>query len=260
MSHSLRFYSSVFLRFLLAFSAPAQQPPEGPITTFKSSTNLVIINVFARDRSGAPVEGLRKEDFKLLEDGKPQTISVFEFQKLEDPAPAPPQPLALAPARIAEPPKPAEPKQPASIKPSKPGEVRYRDRRLIAFLFDFSSMPQPDQIRAQAAAQKFLNTQMSPADVVSVLTFSNSLKVEQDFTDDRDQLTKVIKGLRVGEGSALAGEADTADTDAGEDTQAAFTADETEFNIFNTDRKLSALETAAKMLGSLPERKALVYF
>src|SRR5207245_4041461 len=58
----------------------------------------------------------------------------------------------------------------------------------------------------------------------------------------------------------LAAEADTADTDSGEDTQAAFTADESEFNIFNTDRKRSALESAAKMLGALPERKALVYF
>src|SRR5205823_2590336 len=215
-----------------------------------------------RDKSGTPVEGLKKEDFKLLEDGKNQTIAVFEFQKLEDPTPiAPaPKPVPTLATRPAEAPKPAEPKLPASIKPSKPGEVRYRDRRLIAMLFDFSSMPQPDQIRAQAAAQKFLNTQMSPSDVVSILSFSNSLKVEQDFTDDRDQLAKVIKGLRVGEGSSLAGEADTADPDAGEDTQAAFTADETEFNIFNTDRKLSALESAAKMLGSLPERKALVYF
>src|SRR5208283_1455619 len=44
------------------------------------------------------------------------------------------------------------------------------------------------------------------------------------------------------------------------DTGAAFSADDSEFNIFNTDRQLSALETAAKMLGTLPEKKALVYF
>ena len=48
--------------------------------------------------------------------------------------------------------------------------------------------------------------------------------------------------------------------DSESDTGAAFTADDTEFNIFNTDRKLAALETAAQMLGSLPEKKALVYF
>src|SRR5712671_1571940 len=117
----------------LAFSAVAQQP-EAPMTTFKASSNLVIINVFVRDKSGTPVEGLKKEDFKLLEDGKGQNIAVFEFQKLEDPtpaapaAPAPPKPVPSFAARPAEAPKPAEPKVAASIKPSKPGEVRYRDR------------------------------------------------------------------------------------------------------------------------------------
>ncbi len=43
-------------------------------------------------------------------------------------------------------------------------------------------------------------------------------------------------------------------------TAAAFAADDTEFNIFNTDRKLSALEDAAKKLGAFPEKKALIYF
>src|SRR5882762_1743889 len=194
---------------LLAMSLMAQQATDESTVTFKSQSTLVVVTVFVRDKSGNPVEGLNKDDFKLLEDGKAQNISVFEFQKLEDAVPAlpPPEPAVVAAA------KPVEAKKPAAIRPSKPGEVRYRDRRLIALLFDFSSMPQPDQIRAQAAARKFLDTQMSPSDMVSILTFSNALKVEQDFTDDRDQLAKVIKGLRVGEGSALAGEADTADPD-----------------------------------------------
>src|SRR5262249_14796033 len=85
-------------------------------------------------------------------------------------------------------------------------------------------------------------------------------KVQQDFTGDKERLLDVIKSFSIGESSALAGEADTADSNTGEDTQSAFTADETEFNIFNTDRKLTALESAATLLSSLPDRKALVYF
>src|SRR5258706_609830 len=156
-----RFYSQVFFRFLLSFSAVAQQAPppsaaDDGITTFKSTSTLVVVSVFVRDKSGAVVEGLKKEDFKMLEDGKPQNISVFEFQKLED---ATPQTPALAPARTEEPPKPAEqpkPKAALAIAPSKPGEIKYRDRRLIAMLFDFSGMPQPDQLRAQDGALKYL--------------------------------------------------------------------------------------------------------
>ncbi len=45
-----------------------------------------------------------------------------------------------------------------------------------------------------------------------------------------------------------------------EDPNTLFVADMTEFNVFNTDRKLSALESAARHLSTLPEKKALVYF
>ncbi len=83
---------------------------------------------------------------------------------------------------------------------------------------------------------------------MAIMTFSSDLKVLQDFTDDRDALSKVIKGLTIGEGSDLAVDGSTG-ADNEEDTGAAFTADDTEFNIFNTDRKLAALESAARMLG-----------
>ncbi|MBI3474036.1 MAG: VWA domain-containing protein [Candidatus Solibacter usitatus] len=239
------------LPLLLLLSAAVAQQEKLP--TFKSSTNLVIVNVAVRDRAGKPIEGLKKEDFTLTENEKAQSISIFEFQRLTDPAEAP------AP-ETAPPPTPAAPRAaPAVIAPSKPGEIRYRDRRLLALFFDFSSMPLPDQIRAQKAAEKFLDEQMSPVDLVSILAFSNRLQVLQDFTADRAQLKEIVRGFRLGEGSALAEEADTGD-DTNPDTGAAFVADETEFNIFNTDRKLSALETAVRMLSSLPERKALVYF
>ena len=65
--------------------------------------------------------------------------------------------------------------------------------------------------------------------------------------------------LPIGELSELADAADTGHDD-GEDTGAAFVADETEFNIYNTDRKLAAIEEASKKLSALPEKKALIYF
>ena len=242
-----------FAFVLIACLAAAQQPTEIPV--FKSNTSLVIVNVSVRDKSGKPIEGLKKTDFMVTEDGKAQEISVFEFQRLEEtPAgePVPAQTVttgSTAPARKA-----------AAIVPSKPGEIRFRDRRLMVLFFDFASMPPSDQIRSQEAADKFLKKQMTPSDLVAVMVFGNTLQVVQDFTGDRDLLAAAIKSLRIGEATVFAQEADTGDTESGQDTGAAFTADESEFNIFNTDRKLAALESAARMLGSLPERKALVYF
>jgi VWFA-related protein len=115
-----------------------------------------------------------------------------------------------------------------------------------------------DQLRAQQAAIKFLNTQMTSSDVVAVMTYTTDLNVLQDFTSDRDQLIDVVrKKISIGENGMANGS--TGDDSEG-DTGAAYTQDDTEFNIFNTDRKLAALESAVKMLASLPEKKALVYF
>ena len=145
------------------------------------------------------------------------------------------------------------------IAPSRPGEVKYQDRRLLVMFFDMTSMPIQDQIRAQTSALKFIKSQMTPSDLMAIMTFSSDLKVLQDFTDDRDILNSTIKKLTVGEGSDLAVDGSTG-ADNESDNGDAFTADDTEFNIFNTDRKLAALESAARMLGSLSEKKALVYF
>jgi VWFA-related protein len=107
---------------------------------------------------------------------------------------------------------------------------------------------------------KFLAEQMTPSDMVSIMTLGATVQVVQDFTADRDRLTRVIKSFQIGQASELAIEADTGDPNSGEYTGAAFVADETEFNIFNTDRKLMGLESAVRMLAPLPEKKALVYF
>ncbi len=242
-----------FAFVLIACLAAAQQPTEIPV--FKSTTSLVIVNVSVRDKSGKPIEGLKKSDFTLTEDGKAQEISVFEFQRLEEAQAAEPEPVPSVAAGSATPAR-----KTTAIVPSKPGEIRYRDRRLMVLFFDFASMPPSDQIRSQEAADKFLRKQMTPSDLVAVMVFGNTLQVVQDFTGDRDLLGAAIKSLRIGEASVFSQEAETGDTESGQDTGAAFIADESEFNIFNTDRKLAALESAARMLGSLPERKALVYF
>jgi len=112
----------------------------------------------------------------------------------------------------------------------------------------------PEQLRAQEASLRFLDKQLTPSDMVAILLFTTAIQVKTDFTADRDVLSTIIKGLPIGEASDMAADADT-----GEDTGAAFVADETEFNIFNTDRKLAAIEEAVRKLAALPEKKALVY-
>jgi VWFA-related protein len=234
--------------------------------TFSETVQLVVIDVFAKDKNGNPIEGLKPEDFTVTEDGKPQKITTFQYQALqndpEPPAEEQPKSLSIRGPVLAEAKKPdagaaVKAVTANQITPAKAGEVKYKDRRLMVLFFDMTSMPINDQIRAQDSAAKFVKTQITSSDLVAIMTFSSDVKVVEDFTDDRDALLKDIKNLTVGEGQGFA---ITDQSDAAPDPGAAFTADDTEFNIFNTDRQLSALETAAKMLGTLPEKKALVYF
>ena len=272
----MRAIIATLLSGLLLLSAQPPQPQQAaqtppatkPVVKFGATTQLVVVDVSVKDKSGNPIKGLKPADFNITEDGKKQDIKIFTYQELEEaaaPEPVPAKPAAPAPApkTLEAPATTAAPvvKSVTSnqIAPSRPGEVKYKDRRLLVMFFDMTSMPIQDQIRAQTAAQKFLKTQMTPSDLMAIMTFSSDLKVLQDFTDDRDALSKIIKGLTIGEGSDLAADGSTG-ADNEEDTGAAYTADDTEFNIFNTDRKMVALESAARMLGALPEKKALVYF
>ncbi len=235
---------------------PAGTPPQNAAAgadtvTFKTSTQLVIETVGVKDKSGKPIEGLTAKDFNITEDGMPQTIAFFEYQKLPE---APADAILTTAAVPAAAPMPKLPR--TQIAPERPGDVRYRDRRLLALYFDMVSMPIPDQLRALEAAQKFIRTQMTPSDLVAVMMFDNgSVRVLQDFTEDRERLLSIIETMAVGEDENA-----TLTDDSSADTGAAFGQNDAEFNIFFTDRELSALQTAATMLGKLNEKKALIYF
>src|SRR5579871_758842 len=116
--------------------------------TFTAGTQLVVETVVVKDKAGKAIEGLTAQDFTVTEDGSPQAVKVFDFQK-----------FAEAPARAADAPLPARAAPFAKlnrtqIAPEPTGEFHYRDRRLLALYFDMTAMPVPDQIRALTAAEK----------------------------------------------------------------------------------------------------------
>lgn len=223
--------------------------------TLSVKSQLVVESVITKDKDGKFIPGLTAKDFTLTEDGIPQTIRFLEHEQL----PATAAPLAppsseelklykrLARTQIT----------PESGEPTgSPG--RYKNRRLLALYFDMSAMRPADQLRALTAAEKFIRAQMTPIDLVSILRYQGgSVDVLQDFTADRNKLLSILQTLIIGEGQ---GSVETIDDASSADTGAAFGQDDSEFNVFNTDRQLSALQTAARMLGQLNEKKSLIYF
>jgi len=224
-----------------------------PSYTLSVRSQLVVEAVTVKDKQGNTIEGLTAKDFTLTEDGVPQKIRFCQHQSLPTTA----APIAPAPAseedvkiykRLAR----------TQVAPETSDTVRYKDHRLLAFYFDMSAMPPEDQLRALAAAEKFVRTQLTPADLVSIMRYQGgSVDVLADFTADRNKLLSILETMVVGEGQGSTEEvADASSSDTG----AAFGQDDSEFNVFNTDRQLSALQTAANMLGHLNEKKALLYF
>jgi VWFA-related protein len=240
---------------LLLWIAPvAAQQPDSGVVKFQATSQLVVEVVTVKDKSGKTVPGLTAKDFTVTENGVPQEIKFFEYQSLPAATAPPAAPVAAAPP--IEQPK-VQPVTQNQIAPETPGDLRYRNRRLLVLYFDMTAMPVPDQLRAVAAAQKFIRTQMTPADLVALMNFSSgAVKVMDDFTDDRDRLLNSLEKMILAE----QGLDEDADDDSSSDTGAAFGQDDSEFNIFNTDRQLSAIQTAATMLGHLNEKKALIYF
>jgi VWFA-related protein len=249
----------VLLAFAAALPFDAQQIGQNaPLggnapATFTTSSQLVVETVNVKDKSGKPIEGLTAKDFTVTEDGAEQMIRLFEFQKVPEETDAGNAKLAAAAL-----PPPLKRLPETQITAERPGDIRYQNRRLLVLYFDMTAMPPPDQLRAITAAEKFIRTQMTLADRVALMRFEGgAVRVLSDFTDDRDRLDSILQTLIVGEAQGFD---ETTSDDSTPDTGAAFGQDDSEFNIFNTNRQLSALQTAAKMLGQLSEKKAVLYF
>lgn len=253
---------------LLALALPFFAFQEVPAqVTFTSETRLIIVNITVKDKMGMPIANLKKEDFDVSEDGKKQDVAVFEFEKLandlltpiadEEGGPKQLEERVAGKPAVAAAPKPA-PAAPAQITSGGLANSQRKDKRLMAMFFDMTTMPQFDQIRAQENAIKFVKEQMTSSDLVQIMVYGNKLNVVEEFTDDREKLLADLKALVIGQGSELAGGAATAGAEG--DDSGGFTQDDTEFNIFNTDRQLAAIEDAVKSLAAFPEKKAMLYF
>jgi len=221
--------------------------------TLSVKVQLVVEAVVVKDKEGKPIEGLTAKDFAVTEDGVAQTVRICEHQDLAELA----KPLPVS-KEADENLKLYKKLTRTQIAPESGDSERFKNRRLLALYFDMSAMNPADQLRALSAAEQFIRTQMTTVDLVSILRYQGgSVDVLQDFTADRDRLLSILNTLIVGEGQ---GSTETVDDASSADTGAAFGQDDSEFNVFNTDRQLSALETAAKMLGQLNEKKSLIYF
>jgi len=234
--------------------APGQAAAQAPRATFKSGLDLVVVNVVVRDKDGKLVRGLTRGDFVVMEDGRPQTVSSFDFEEIEN-ASLPSMETTTVLGAIAQP-GAAAPAAAAASEAVRP-TVDMKDRRLIVLFYDLGSM-QPEEVsRAVQSGRDYIEKKMAPADILAVVSLTTSLAVDQDFTADRETLLAALNRLSPVEGSTAAA---GADAEIAPDTGNSFVADDTEFNIFSTDRRLDALRAVADVLAGIEQKKSVIYF
>src|SRR5713226_7169440 len=147
-------------------SAQAPQQPQQPQYRVHVTSELVLVNVVARDKKGNLVRDLKREDFTLLEDGKRQNISTFDFENVDELATAGPADATVSGAAA----------EGALLRATeKSAAINARDRRLMLLFFDFSGMD-PEQIdRSVDAANKFVQTRMQPADLIALVSLATNM-------------------------------------------------------------------------------------
>ena len=246
---------------VLVWSAsPTAQQTAQRRPSFRAGVELIYVNVIVLDGDGNIVRNLKSEDFALTEDGKPQSITAFDFEEVPVdaiPSELPSEPVpAILKAETAK----AQGEAPTADRKTASPEDRTLDlknRRLIVLLFDSSSM-QPEELeRAIASGYDYIEKRLTPADLVAVASVGSSLQIFQDFTASRELLTTALN--RFSGVDSLGFQEGT--TPTGEETEAdGFVADDSEFNIFNTDRRLAAIEHLSEALAPIQQKKSIVYF
>jgi VWFA-related protein len=138
--------------------APATETDQQPGPAIKAESRLVLVDAVVTDKKGNYVHDLTKDDFKVYEDDKKQTVTSFSFGA------------------------------DAAIQPQE-------QKRYLILFFDNSTMSKVDQMQAKAAAIKFIDANAGPDRLMAVVEFGGVLRTAQSFTADADLLRAAATGV-----------------------------------------------------------------
>jgi VWFA-related protein len=213
-----------------AASQPAADASQSPLT-LRTNTRLVVVDVVAVDSKGQPVPDLKAADFTLLEDGKPQKISGFNFEHPGG-GPAPAVQAQLPPSVVTNAPK-------------------FQSNSLNVILFDAANGDFTEHVYARDQLLKFLNGAALDRPV-AIFALQNQLKLLHDFSTDNKSLSAAVAKYR-----------SPAKNNNGESMESRASAFSTRGDYHTSERDientLNQLNVLAKILAGYPGRKNLIW-
>lgn len=146
---------------------------QGPITTLRSTTRMVVLDVVVTDKSGRPVSTLTRSDFTITEDKTPQVIADFE--------------------------RPDQHRYSVTTEDSRTGE-RERSGRNVAsavtiLVIDCLNTEFLDTAYAREMVTKYLRTHgpRLPQPTAIMMITDTQLEVVHDYTEDAAALEEALK-------------------------------------------------------------------
>jgi len=183
----MRRFASVCAMVALGVGVGAQQapPPPPPVPVapqqpqFRSSVDLVHLDVSVLDKNRRPVRGLMPADFTVFENGKPQAISAFSTVDIPEFPPASASWIR-------------------NIAPDVRSNADLPQRRLFILVIDDATVQNdPFAIKSVKDIARSVIDKLGPSDLASV-NFTRDNRHAQDFTADRSRLLAAIDSFTAG--------------------------------------------------------------
>jgi VWFA-related protein len=147
--------------------------------TFRVRVNLVLVRAVVRDATGKAVTNLKKEDFQLSDNRKPQVITTFSVET--------PESHKVAPTTT-----PADSGAATNTSEETAAAIAALPQRFVAVVFDDTDMLSEDVVWVRSAATR-LFASLAPTDRVGI--YSTSGQLTQEFTQEHDSLQKALLGV-----------------------------------------------------------------
>jgi VWFA-related protein len=227
-------------------TAPQSTASESAAQSLRVASRLVQVSVIVRHK-GAPVTGLTKDDFTVLDQNRPQKISGFSEQSYQPAAAnqtdAPKNSNAIFSNHF----------DPASGKPSS----------VTIILMDALNTPRQDMAKAREEIAKFLQ-QLQPTERVALYGLSTNLFVIHDFTSDIHSLLTALDQSKKGTNAYQPSATEVQPSDTGNDNIDAFIDSANQHAadmhaINRAEMTADVMAAIANSVASVPGRKNLVW-
>lgn len=243
--------------------AAAAAAAKGEDESFIDIVNVSVVNVdvYVTDKQGNAVKGLGKDDFQLLENGRPVEITNFyavNEGKAVNPRPAPePPPAATAQTPAPKPPAVAEP----TLDSVTPEDQKLR---LVVYIDNFNLRPF-NRNRVMRELRAFIGNKLSPGDQLMLATYDRELHIRRTFTSDPSLIASALLDLEKISAQGVHADSERRDAlqriqDSESVAQAetiARTYAESTFNDLSFS--VDGLKKLVDALAGMPGRKAVVY-